>query len=76
MKLYEDGDESFHLDLSAVYNHNGLAEYLTEGGLRELPGGGWVYTRLNRGWQNDSAPGIPTHASTRVTPQPVPPVLA
>jgi len=40
--LHEDGDESFHLDLSAVYNHNGLAEYVTEGGLRELPGGGWV----------------------------------
>ena len=31
-----------HLDLSAVYNHNGLAEYVTEGGLRELRGGGWV----------------------------------
>ena len=31
-----------NLDLSAVYNHNGLAEYVTEGGLRELRGGGWT----------------------------------
>ncbi len=42
MKLHREGDESLHLDLSVVYNHNGLAEYVTEGGLRELPGGGWV----------------------------------
>ena len=41
VKLYE-GDVSAHLDLSAVYNHNGLAEYVTKGGLRELRGGGWV----------------------------------
>ena len=37
----EEGDP-FHLDVSVVYNHNGLAEYVTEGGLRELPKGGWV----------------------------------
>ncbi|MXX36213.1 MAG: hypothetical protein F4107_12865 [Gemmatimonadetes bacterium] len=42
MKLHDDEDGTVHLDLSAVYNHNGLAEYVTEGGLRELPGGGWV----------------------------------
>ncbi len=41
VKLHQ-GDVSVHLDLSAVYNHNGLAEYLTEGGLRELRGGGWA----------------------------------
>ena len=41
VKLYEGG-VSTYLDLSAVYNHNGLAEYVTEGGLRELRGGGWV----------------------------------
>lgn len=41
VRLYE-GDVSAHLDLSAVYNHHGLAEYLTEGGLRELRGGGWA----------------------------------
>ena len=35
-------DGTVHLDLSAAYNHNGLAEYVTEGGLRELSGGGWV----------------------------------
>ncbi|MXX34508.1 MAG: hypothetical protein F4107_11250 [Gemmatimonadetes bacterium] len=40
--LVHQGDVSVHLDLSAVYNHNGLAEYLTEGGLRELRGGGWT----------------------------------
>ncbi len=37
-----EGDASIHLDLSASYNHNGLAEYITEGGLRELRGGGWA----------------------------------
>lgn len=37
-----EGDASIHLDLSASYNHNGLAEYITKGGLRELRGGGWV----------------------------------
>jgi hypothetical protein len=37
-----EGDVSVNLDLSAVYNHNGLAEYLAEGGLRELRGGRWV----------------------------------
>ena len=42
VKIMGEGDESFHLDLSVVYNHNGLAEYVTEGGLRELPRGGWV----------------------------------
>ncbi|NNF29117.1 MAG: hypothetical protein HKN73_17970, partial [Gemmatimonadetes bacterium] len=29
------------LDLSATYQRNGLTEYLTEGDLFELPGGGW-----------------------------------
>jgi len=42
VKLHDDEDGTVHLDLSLVYNHNGLAEYVTEGGLRELPGGGWV----------------------------------
>ncbi|MDE2654625.1 MAG: hypothetical protein F4087_07555 [Gemmatimonadetes bacterium] len=29
MKLHDDEDGTVHLDLSAVYNHNGLAEYVT-----------------------------------------------
>lgn len=41
VRVYEGG-RSVLLDLSASYNHNGRAEYVTEGGLRELPGGGWV----------------------------------
>ena len=42
VKLGGEGGESVHLDLSAVYNHNGLAEYVTKGGLRDLGGGRWV----------------------------------
>ena len=36
------GDVTFSLDLSAVYNRNGLTEYMTQGGLRQLRGGNWV----------------------------------
>lgn len=36
------GEVTVHLDLSAAYSHNGLTEYLTKGGLRSLPRGGWV----------------------------------
>lgn len=36
------GDVALNLDLSVVYSHNGLTEYLTKGDLRRLPRGGWV----------------------------------
>lgn len=36
------GDVAVNLDLSVVYKHNGLTEYLTRGDLRRLPRGGWV----------------------------------
>ncbi len=35
------GEHPVALDLSAGYQRNGLTEYLTEGDLFELPGGGW-----------------------------------
>ena len=35
------GENPVALDLSANYQRNGLTEYLTEGDLFELPGGGW-----------------------------------
>ena len=41
VRLYT-GDVSFNLDLSAVYNRNGLTEYLTPGRLRQVGGGAWV----------------------------------
>lgn len=36
------GEVAVNLDLSVVYSHNGLTEYLTKGDLRQLPRGGWV----------------------------------
>ena len=36
------GENPVALDLSASYQRNGLTEYLTEGDLYELPGGGWA----------------------------------
>ena len=37
-----DGENPVSLDMSASYQRNGLTEYLTEGDLYELPGGGWA----------------------------------
>ncbi|MDH3224186.1 MAG: hypothetical protein OEO23_10765 [Gemmatimonadota bacterium] len=36
------GEHPVALDFSAGYQRNGLTEYLTEGDLIELPGGGWA----------------------------------
>ena len=36
------GEHPVSLDMSASYQRNGLTEYLTEGDLYELPGGGWA----------------------------------
>lgn len=49
VKLFEKGDRPFHLDLTAVYIHNGRAKYLAADGLRELPGGGWVADPVESG---------------------------